>query len=786
MHHLKRDFKTCVLLIAAISRLAVADTADDLTLSNARLIPITGSNAVMAVWAPPSVPGSIENRLPLYATSLDGTHFTEPRPTSYTIKLRRAGFDPLTGQPQVPELLRQKMTAAGVGQQAALSIVQFIAPPNEAMLDQLRQLGAKPRTYLPMNAYVVEMTSAMRDLSATLPTVRWVGPYHVAYRLEESLVAELSAAPSKRSSAGVDLKSIPTRRYSIMLFERGPAVQQVVANRIAELGGVVNARIKEGFRLEATLTAAQLLEVAAMNQVQFIDRWGPAGTDMDIARQIGGATPLLSNLGFTGQGVRGEVMDDGILQTHIAFQLPAPVIHGVPPNVMPHGTSTYGIVFGNGEANAAGTGLLPNREQGIFARYTQLAGQGGIVSRYTHTSELVDPLGQYRAVFQSNSWGSASNTQYTTVSAELDDILFIYDVILCQSQSNNNSTLSRPEAWAKNAISVGGVNHFDTLTRLDDTWSGASFGPAADGRVKPDLTHFYDNVLCPTSGDNSAYNSFFNGTSAATPIVCGYFGLLTQMWHQQVFTGFGGAATVFDSRPHMATAKAMMINSAYKYNWLAGGFNGNITRAKQGWGMPDLARLYRDRNQTFIINESDPILPAQVKTYTIQVPAGASELRATLVYRDPKGNPAASQALVNDLSLKVTAPNNTFFWGNNGLKTANVSSPGGTADTIDNVENVFVSNPAAGTWTVRVYGDAIVQDGNPSTPGLDAVFALVVASRKFCAGDANEDQVVNVSDLLMVINSWGACPGCPADVTGDGIVNASDLLAVINAWGPCP
>jgi hypothetical protein len=49
------------------------------------------------------------------------------------------------------------------------------------------------------------------------------------------------------------------------------------------------------------------------------------------------------------------------------------------------------------------------------------------------------------------------------------------------------------------------------------------------------------------------------------------------------------------------------------------------------------------------------------------------------------------------------------------------------------------------------------------------------------------DGLVNVDDLLMVINAWGACVReCPADITADNTVNVDDLLAVINAWGVCP
>lgn len=55
-----------------------------------------------------------------------------------------------------------------------------------------------------------------------------------------------------------------------------------------------------------------------------------------------------------------------------------------------------------------------------------------------------------------------------------------------------------------------------------------------------------------------------------------------------------------------------------------------------------------------------------------------------------------------------------------------------------------------------------------------------------CPADINDDNVVNVSDMLAVINAWGPCAGCPADVNNDGNVNVTDMLAVINAWGACP
>lgn len=50
--------------------------------------------------------------------------------------------------------------------------------------------------------------------------------------------------------------------------------------------------------------------------------------------------------------------------------------------------------------------------------------------------------------------------------------------------------------------------------------------------------------------------------------------------------------------------------------------------------------------------------------------------------------------------------------------------------------------------------------------------------------DFNCDGVVDVSDLLSLLSSWGPCTGCPADINGDGTVDVSDLLQLLGSWGP--
>ncbi|MCI0362911.1 MAG: hypothetical protein L0Y44_00275 [Phycisphaerales bacterium] len=64
-----------------------------------------------------------------------------------------------------------------------------------------------------------------------------------------------------------------------------------------------------------------------------------------------------------------------------------------------------------------------------------------------------------------------------------------------------------------------------------------------------------------------------------------------------------------------------------------------------------------------------------------------------------------------------------------------------------------------------------------------------------CRGDVTGDSVVNVSDLLLVISTWGQngnpsgprpAGDCAPLPNGDCLVNINDLLAVISTWGACP
>lgn len=224
----------------------------------------------------------------------------------------------------------------------------------------------------------------------------------------------------------------PPVRYNIQVCERGADQKAAVARRIEAAGGVIEEFFEEGFRLGATMTPAQLLNVLRMDEVQYADRWGEPGEDMNNAREVGGANfiELLGSPHFDGTGVRGEVMDQNMNTVHVALQSLSgpPLIHGAPPDPVlypdkHHGTSTYGIIFGDGTGESRGRGLLPGANhgsdtegRGIFSTYQNLTIAGGPVSRYTETAELMGygTAMNLRACFQSNSWGTAPPSSQNT------------------------------------------------------------------------------------------------------------------------------------------------------------------------------------------------------------------------------------------------------------------------------------------------------------------------------------------------------------------------------------
>lgn len=645
-----------------------------------------------------------------------GQSWSELRDVDHRIATPWQTFDPLAGEPAVPAKLPTPATNQ-------LRIVQSwtqILPEFPAAIEAL---GIQIYNYLPEQGYLVRANAQQEAALRAQPWVRWVGEWKLAYKLDRAIADDLLAG-----------KELPATRLVVMLFDRLgdraelKALIEGIGGTIDVLGGESGA---ENCLLEATLTGAQMMQVAASNAVVWIERWTKIGVDMNNARAVSGANYVEAAGGYKGRGVRGHIME-GIQATHPEF-VAVPPYRTAPIGIWDttadaHGCATFGEVFSNGIV-AQARGMCPEG-QGLFTNYNYIfgstAGGTGPGTRYYVYQQLTDPNQSYQAMQQTASWGYAQNVIYDARAREMDFGIFTFDIPTTQSQSNTGNQNSRPQAWAKNIISVGAHYHFDNQNWADDRWSsGGSTGPAPDGRIKPDLCAFYDATYT-TYSTTSGYDANFGGTSGATPMCNGMLGLAQEMYTDGIFGHVfsqTGWQYRFQNRAHFTTMKALMINTARQYDPAV---NIGTTRFNQGWGFPQLNTIYDERNRLLVLNEEDTLSLGQTRSYFVWSPGGKT-FRTTMVFADPPGTASVNPNRVNDLNLKVTAANGTSYWGNNGLSTGLYSTPGGVANTLDTVENVYLQNAPMGWYKVDVSASLIAVDAHKETAALDADFALVAS-----------------------------------------------------------
>ncbi|MEE9394628.1 MAG: S8 family serine peptidase [Planctomycetota bacterium] len=626
----------------------------------------------------------------------DGQGEVRRGPLARHLRLRSGLLDPVAHPgyaASIPEALLSRPDTR-------LFLIQFRTPEISPYRRELNAAGFEILQHFHDCARLVRGDIARLSKLRALPFVRWVGPYQPYWRLDFR---------DRKASEVPDNWTLMTTRSGLEEKKRLLAFVRGIG------GDLVRPLAPSGRLLTVRLNREQLIEVAHRDELFFAEPWGPTEADVDQARIATGADSLELVAGYSGIGVRAQVRDFGLEFNHAEFQLGPPISHVGTLGPTGHGTAVYGIVFSPGLGNSQARGLLPDA-QGVFQS------ESSTVDRAAETAELLLP--PYRCVLETNSTGSPLTTTYSAISADMDEILFDLDFLVFQSQSNSGTQDSRPEAWAKNIVSVGGVQHGDTAAFADDVWAGlTSIGPASDGRIKPDLCSFADSVftLSPFIG----YLQAFGGTSAATPIVAGAAGLVHEMWADGIFGNALASWDVFDNRPSMTLAKALLLNSARSYAF--SGLAADLTRTHQGWGHPDVQRLYDDRDNMQFIDESVVLTPLGIHQQIVTVNASTPELRVTMVFADPPGNPAGTVHRVNDLSLKVTSPTGIIYHGNAGLLVGNVSTSGGSPDHIDTVERVVIASPQAGTWTIEITAEEINEDGHVETAALDADFSLVIS-----------------------------------------------------------
>ncbi len=419
---------------------------------------------------------------------------------------------------------------------------------------------------------------------------------------------------------------------------------------------------------------------------------------------------------------------------------------------------------------------------------------GGLSGIPSDNGELMRQTYQYGARIHNNSWGNRTGGPgnpfggYTTQSQQVDQAAWELQDMLVLFSAGNSGRDNGPESTdldgkvdpdslltpgtAKNVLTVGAsentymtvFNLYDdqkygppiSLDRMADDADGmAAFsarGPTDDGRIKPDIVapgtyiaslragstwgwgEMNSYLLAEQGSVIDEYYVLWGGTSMATGLASGSVALVRE-W----LTTRRGV-----DEPSSALMKAVLLNGAADMGvgQYGTGSQQEIPDSRpnfvNGWGRLDLAEslMPPEPRQVWLTDETTGLATGETLSYTLTIErsarATATPLRATLVWTDYPGTPAAARALVNDLDLEVITPDGSRLVGNQGLYASDHAClREGTWDACNNVEGVMLSEAPTGEYTIQVRAASVPSGLEPA--GTQP-FALVVSGDSLLTG----------------------------------------------------
>jgi PKD repeat protein len=549
--------------------------------------------------------------------------------------------------------------------------VQFNEIPTQIQKENMEAMGIEFLEYIPNNVYLVAIPTSFNFSSWQALNIRSIQPIQLGQKLDQRL--EERPFPVW-AMAGAKLNVFLQVYPNINL---GEAVEDLAQKglSIQELDPHANTII-------ASLDPSQLDEVAKLPFLRYVDLPSqPGEKESDDGRNLHRANMIdrdyFGSYAYDGTGVSVAINDDGDVGPHIDFTGRANQDEAS-PGAGTHGDMTVGIVGAAGNLDPVMRGMAVGSYLFVRDYSSSLPGTVDL-----HQDSMV--------MIFSNSYSNGCNAGYTTLTRTVDQQIYNNpSLIQVFSAGNSNGSdcgygagtqwgnITGGHKMGKNVLAAANLFNNDQIV------NSSSRGPANDGRIKPDIAAHGQGQM--STDPNNTYVPG-GGTSAACPGIAGVF---AQMHH--AYRELNGGA-----QAPSALLKACMLNSANEM----GNDGPDFTF---GWGKVNAFRAVKTLEDNRYFTGS--VSQAGSATHSITVPAGVSRVKVMLYWHDKEASTSAATALVNNLDLTVTDPSavNHLPWILD--PTANATTLGNPAtkgvDNLNNVEQVAIDNPAAGTYTVNI------------------------------------------------------------------------------------
>ena len=539
-----------------------------------------------------------------------------------------------------------------------------------------------------------------------------------AYGMISSPTAKILAGkdlnnPDQRSAAVAEMHAAEDARYAAVLA------------RAAQAGVPVRVRGPEGglailhdFRADEPLYRTTLNANAAIS------------TGANLVRQT-------APYNLNGSGIKVGIWDGGsVRNTHQEFTTSRVVKKNASVASDDHATHVAGTVGAAG-TQASAMGMAPLAAIDSYdwnSDYAEMTAAGA--SSATDSSGKI-PVSNHSYGYNATA---ADMGRYETECNSVDALAAgLPYTLIFWAAGNEQQDYGKPFAGyqsvtfnglAKNVLTVGAAN--DAVTSgLRDVSKGtlasfSSMGPCDDGRIKPDIVANGVNIYSCVAANNTSYDGTYSGTSMATPNASGSAALLQELYKKN-FSGQLMRASML---------KALLIHTAtdmgrpgpdYQYGW---GYLDTKAAA-------DVIEAHKAAPAAPKLIENSINATGQIRTNTFTWD-GVSPIRATLAWTDPAGaaqtaTNSRTRNLINDLNLKITAPDGTTtflpyimpFAGTWTTASMTANAVTGT-NRVDNVERIDIPKPIQpGTYAVTVG-----MHGTNALAGTNQVYCLVVTGGK--------------------------------------------------------
>jgi hypothetical protein len=552
------------------------------------------------------------------------------------------------------------------------SVIQFGEIPSLQLQLQLKNVGVELKNYIPGNAYLAAIPSGFDFTTASRFNIVSINVVPPSFKID----------PLLKNFVTSTIKN----EQKLIAVTFNTAVNKTIVEGELKKNGAIIAITKMGSADVVFIHPVSIGTINTIAALPFVEYINPQRMDAtpinynDIAGHAFSGIQSVAGRNLRGKNISVGIGDNSDISTHIDFT--GRLINRVFSTPTGHGTHTSGTT--------AGGGILNPNYQGMAPKSTIISQWFNDVITNTPTYVADNNMIATNNSYTTADLGCPGEGVYDITSNYIDAQMKSYDEVLhvfaagndggytCAPYPGSYGTIKSGWQTAKNVLTVGNMSIASYVIN-----GGSSRGPVKDGRIKPEIVANGSNTMSTLVNNSYGLSS---GTSMAAPVITGAAALLNERYQQ-----------LHGVNPKAALVKALLCNTAEDL----GNAGPDYTF---GFGMLNARKAVEAMEASQYTISSMPNT-----SYNLTVPAGVRRLKVMLYWADVPAAVLAASTLVNDLDLTVTDPSVVTHLPLVLNPAAVTAAATAAADHSNNIEQVIINNPAAGTYQMNVNAFAVPQ-----------------------------------------------------------------------------